>query len=97
MASLSSWANYLAFGVAPDPKPIVCKAAVLWKPNEPFRIENVTVAPPKAGEVRIKVVANALCHTDLYTASGQDAEGKFPCILGAFFVATAFHTHACSF
>ncbi|CAM9245166.1 unnamed protein product, partial [Ectocarpus fasciculatus] len=63
-------------------KPIVCKAAVLWKPNEPFRIENVTVAPPKAGEVRIKVVANALCHTDLYTASGQDAEGKFPCILG---------------
>lgn len=42
----------------------------------------VTVAPPKAGEVRIKVVSNALCHTDLYTASGQDAEGKFPCILG---------------
>jgi S-(hydroxymethyl)glutathione dehydrogenase/alcohol dehydrogenase len=40
------------------------------------------VAPPQVGEVRIKVVANALCHTDLYTLSGQDSEGKFPCILG---------------
>ena len=38
--------------------------------------------PPKAGEVRLKIFANALCHTDLYTLSGQDAEGKFPCILG---------------
>lgn len=40
------------------------------------------MAPPKAGEVRLKIVANALCHTDIYTLSGQDAEGKFPCILG---------------
>lgn len=63
-------------------QPIVCKAAVAWKPNEPLKVELVTVAPPKAGEVRIKVFANALCHTDLYTLSGQDAEGKFPCILG---------------
>jgi len=42
----------------------------------------VTVAPPGPGEVRLKIVANALCHTDLYTLSGQDPEGKFPCILG---------------
>lgn len=63
-------------------KPIVCKAAVAWAPNEPLKVEMVTVAPPKAGEVRLKIIANALCHTDLYTLSGQDAEGKFPCILG---------------
>ena len=63
-------------------KPIVCKAAVAWAPNEHLKVEMVTVAPPKAGEVRLKVYANALCHTDLYTLSGQDAEGKFPCILG---------------
>ena len=30
----------------------------------------------------MKVVANALCHTDVYTLSGQDPEGLFPCILG---------------
>lgn len=63
-------------------KSIDCKAAVCWAPNEPLKVEIVTVAPPKAGEVRLKVIANALCHTDLYTFSGQDAEGKFPCILG---------------
>lgn len=63
-------------------QPIVCKAAVAYAPNEPLKVENITVAPPKAGEVRVKIIANALCHTDLYTWSGQDAEGKFPCILG---------------
>jgi S-(hydroxymethyl)glutathione dehydrogenase/alcohol dehydrogenase len=63
-------------------EPIVCKAAVAWKPNEPLKIEMITVAPPRAGEVRLKIVSNALCHTDIYTWSGQDSEGKFPCILG---------------
>ena len=63
-------------------KIITCKAAVAWGPNEPLRYEIIEVAPPKAGEVRIKVVANALCHTDQYTYSGQDPEGLFPVILG---------------
>ena len=54
-----------------------------WGPTpEQLKVEIITVDPPKAGEVRLRVIANALCHTDLYTLSGQDAEGKFPCILG---------------
>jgi S-(hydroxymethyl)glutathione dehydrogenase/alcohol dehydrogenase len=61
---------------------IKCKAAVAWAANEPLSIEEIEVAPPKAGEVRVKVVANALCHTDIYTLTGQDPEGLFPCILG---------------
>lgn len=65
-----------------EPQPIQCKAAVAYAPNTPLIVETITVDAPKAGEVRIKVIANALCHTDLYTWSGQDAEGKFPCILG---------------
>jgi Zn-dependent alcohol dehydrogenase len=40
------------------------------------------VAPPKAKEVRVKVIANALCHTDIYTLDGDDPEGIFPSILG---------------
>lgn len=47
-----------------------------------IRLTKIKVAPPKAGEVRVKVVANALCHTDLYTLEGSDPEGLFPCILG---------------
>ena len=35
-----------------------------------------------AGEVRVKVIANALCHTDIYTLDGHDPEGLFPCVLG---------------
>jgi S-(hydroxymethyl)glutathione dehydrogenase/alcohol dehydrogenase len=40
------------------------------------------VAPPQAGEVRIKIVATGVCHTDAYTLDGHDPEGIFPCILG---------------
>ena len=36
------------------------------------RVTRVKVAPPRAGEVRLKVVANAICHTDLYTLEGSD-------------------------
>lgn len=51
-------------------------------PKEPMIEEEITVDPPKAGEVRVKVIANALCHTDIYTLDGFDPEGLFPCILG---------------
>jgi len=40
-------------------------------------VRTVTVAPPQAGEVRIKVVATALCHTDAYTLDGWVDPGTF--------------------
>lgn len=61
---------------------IKCKAAVAWEPKKALCIETVEVAPPKAGEVRIKVLATGVCHTDAYTLDGLDPEGLFPCILG---------------
>ncbi|XP_015174398.1 PREDICTED: alcohol dehydrogenase class-3 [Polistes dominula] len=63
-------------------KVIKCKAAVAWKAKEKLSIEEIEVAPPKAHEVRIKIVNTALCHTDSYTLEGLDPEGIFPCILG---------------
>jgi S-(hydroxymethyl)glutathione dehydrogenase/alcohol dehydrogenase len=63
-------------------KPIQCKAMVARAPKQPLTEETITVDPPKAGEVRVKVIANALCHTDVYTLDGSDPEGLFPCILG---------------
>ncbi|KAJ3210226.1 NAD/NADP dependent alcohol dehydrogenase [Dinochytrium kinnereticum] len=63
-------------------KVIKCKAAVAWAPKQPLSIEEVEVAPPQKGEVRIKVIASGVCHTDAYTLSGQDSEGVFPVILG---------------
>lgn len=63
-------------------KPIECNAMVARGPKQPLTLEKITVGTPKAGEVRVKVMANALCHTDVYTLDGHDPEGIFPCILG---------------
>jgi len=61
---------------------IECLAAVAFEPKKPLSLVQVKVAPPQKGEVRIKHVAVALCHTDAYTLDGHDPEGLFPCILG---------------
>ena len=58
------------------------KAAVAWGPGQPLSIEMVDLAPPKKGEVLVKIVASGVCHTDAYTLSGVDPEGIFPVILG---------------
>lgn len=63
-------------------KPIRCKAMVARAPKQPLSLEEIVVDPPKTGEVRVKVIANALCHTDIYTLDGYDPEGLFPAILG---------------
>jgi len=61
---------------------IECRAAVAWSAKVPLSNELVEVLPPKAGEVRVKMFATAVCHTDAYTLDGLDSEGVFPAILG---------------
>ncbi len=61
---------------------IQSKAAVAWGPNQPLSIELVDVMLPQKGEVLVKMVASGVCHTDAFTLSGDDPEGRFPCILG---------------
>ena len=34
---------------------ITCQAAVAWEAKKPLTLETIEVAPPKSGEVRIKV------------------------------------------
>ncbi|KAK4687569.1 hypothetical protein P7C73_g2548, partial [Tremellales sp. Uapishka_1] len=63
-------------------KTITCKAAIAWEAGKPLSIEEVEVAPPKDGEVRIKILYTGICHTDAFTLSGNDPEGDFPVILG---------------
>jgi S-(hydroxymethyl)glutathione dehydrogenase/alcohol dehydrogenase len=61
---------------------IKSRAAVAFAPNEPLQIVEIDVAPPKAGEVLVRIVATGVCHTDAYTLSGADSEGVFPAVLG---------------
>ena len=61
---------------------IKTRAAVAWGPGQPLSIEEVDLEPPRKGEALVRIVATGVCHTDAYTLSGKDPEGKFPAILG---------------
>jgi S-(hydroxymethyl)glutathione dehydrogenase / alcohol dehydrogenase len=58
------------------------RAAVAWEAKKPLTIETIEIGGPKAGEVLVEIMATGVCHTDAYTLSGLDSEGKFPAILG---------------
>jgi S-(hydroxymethyl)glutathione dehydrogenase/alcohol dehydrogenase len=58
------------------------RAAVAVEAGKPLVIEEVELAGPRAGEVLVEVRATGVCHTDAYTLSGRDSEGRFPSILG---------------
>ncbi|ABC24199.1 formaldehyde dehydrogenase (glutathione) [Rhodospirillum rubrum F11] len=61
---------------------IVSRAAIAWEAGKPLSVEEVEVAPPRQGEVLVRIIATGVCHTDAYTLSGSDPEGVFPAILG---------------
>ncbi|WP_025041903.1 S-(hydroxymethyl)glutathione dehydrogenase/class III alcohol dehydrogenase [Nitrosospira briensis] len=61
---------------------IKTRAAVAWGPSQPLTIEELDLLPPRKGEVLVRIVATGVCHTDAFTLSGKDPEGKFPAVLG---------------
>jgi S-(hydroxymethyl)glutathione dehydrogenase / alcohol dehydrogenase len=66
----------------PRIKTMKTRAAVAWEAGKPLTIETIEIGGPKPGEVLVEVMATGICHTDAYTLSGLDSEGKFPAILG---------------
>jgi S-(hydroxymethyl)glutathione dehydrogenase/alcohol dehydrogenase len=58
------------------------RAAVAFAAGEPLKIVEIDVAPPRAGEVLVKISHTGVCHTDAFTLSGDDPEGIFPSVLG---------------
>ncbi|MGV7166566.1 S-(hydroxymethyl)glutathione dehydrogenase/class III alcohol dehydrogenase [Xanthomonas axonopodis pv. cajani] len=58
------------------------RAAVAFGPGKPLEIVEIDVAPPKAGEVLVRITHTGVCHTDAFTLSGDDPEGIFPSVLG---------------
>jgi S-(hydroxymethyl)glutathione dehydrogenase/alcohol dehydrogenase len=57
------------------------QAAVLWEPGRPVEILEVDVAPPKEGEVLVKIAACGVCHSDLHVVDGHLPE-PLPLVLG---------------
>src|SRR2546429_2131874 len=58
------------------------RAAVAHQAGAPLTIETVQLDGPRAGEVLVEIKATGICHTDMFTLSGDDPEGLFPAILG---------------
>ena len=58
------------------------RAAVLEQFGAPLEIQTVELAPPKSGEVLVRLHSCGVCHTDMYSASGVDPSGYCPTVLG---------------
>ncbi|WP_106400960.1 NDMA-dependent alcohol dehydrogenase [Actinocorallia populi] len=47
------------------------RAAILWKQNSEWSVEDIELDDPKAGEVKIKLAASGLCHSDEHMVTGD--------------------------
>src|SRR3954471_19808648 len=63
------------------PESITTRAAVLYRAGSPLSVEDVQVLPPRAGEVRVRMKAAGVCHSDLHVIKG-DLAMPMPVICG---------------
>ena len=57
------------------------RAAVCREFGQPLVIEEITLAAPGPGEIRVKVAACAICHSDIFYAQGAWG-GTWPAVFG---------------
>ena len=58
------------------------RAAVLNQPNSPVEVIDIIVDDPGPNEVRVKLVASGVCHTDLHVKNMGGLGMAFPILLG---------------
>lgn len=59
------------------------RAAVLWGLNQPWKIEEIDIDPPKAGEVLVQWKAAGMCHSDEHMVTGDMVpDPEFMAMLG---------------
>jgi zinc-binding alcohol dehydrogenase/oxidoreductase len=59
------------------------KAIVLNELGGAFKLENVKIPEPAAGEVLVRIAAAALNHRDLWIKQGKYFLKEYPCVLGS--------------
>jgi Zn-dependent alcohol dehydrogenase len=57
------------------------RACVLREPGH-LAVETVTLAPPRAGEVRVRIAAAGVCHSDVHLVDGRLGDGRWPLVPG---------------
>lgn len=55
---------------------------VLFEANRPLEMRRLSISPPQAGEVRIKMTASGVCHSCLHAADGTHTGLPMPLVLG---------------
>jgi hypothetical protein len=69
-------------GMLPSENALEMRACVLREPGRPVAVETVTLAPPRKGEVLVRVAAAGVCHSDVHLADGRLGDGRWPMVLG---------------
>ena len=64
-----------------DYEGVTVKAAVMHAPNEPLSVVDLALAAPGPGEVRVRIEAAGVCHSDLHYTNG-DLACRTPIVLG---------------
>lgn len=57
------------------------QAAVCYAYDQPLSVEVVSLDPPQQGEVRVRIAAVAVCHSDVHRIRG-DWRGRLPIVVG---------------
>ncbi len=57
------------------------KAAVCYEFGKPLVVEEVDIDPPQKGEVKVRIAATAVCHSDIHVIRG-DLGGRLPLVPG---------------
>jgi S-(hydroxymethyl)glutathione dehydrogenase/alcohol dehydrogenase len=57
------------------------RAVVLERPGVPSRVEDLALAEPRSGEVRVRMLASGVCHSDLHVRDG-DWDRPGPIVMG---------------
>ena len=60
---------------------MLTRAAVLWESGTPLSVEEVELAEPRAGEVRVRIAAAGVCRSDLHVMDGT-WKYELPMVLG---------------
>jgi NDMA-dependent alcohol dehydrogenase len=47
------------------------RAAILWEPRTEWSVEDIQLDAPKAGEVKVKLAASGMCHSDEHLMTGD--------------------------
>jgi S-(hydroxymethyl)glutathione dehydrogenase/alcohol dehydrogenase len=60
----------------------IMKAAVCYEFGKPLVVEEIEIEPPQKGEVKVRISATAICHSDIHLIKGEFPGIQLPVVPG---------------